>query len=385
MLPPKLQKKLADRVKNDSLRSLPESNELVDLASNDYLGLSRVSEIAKTAAALLAAQSQKTHGAGGSRLLTGNHSLYAICEQTVALFHNRQSALLFNSGYDANVGLFQAVLQRGDIILYDQYVHASIRDGIQMSFAKAYKFAHNQLDDLEKECQKAQERLAADGQLYIVTESVFSMDGDSPDLRAIADLATRYRALLIVDEAHATGVLGTRGEGLVAHLGLGDQVFATLVTFGKAMGVHGAAILSDYDLRTYLINFARSLIYTTALPPHSVAMIVAAYQYLDRQGSSVSSVAQLAQYITYFKQQITAFGLDTYFIGSDSAIHVAVIPGVDRVKALSRKLQQKGYDVKPILSPTVPKGQERLRFCLHSFNQPNAFKAVLQELAKALK
>ena len=384
MLPPKLQKKLAARVKNDSLRSLTQSSELVDLASNDYLGLSKVPEIAKTASTLLKAQKQTAHGAGGSRLLTGNHSLYPICEQTVALFHNRQSALLFNSGYDANIGFFQAVLQRGDIILFDQYIHASIRDGIQMSHAKAYKFAHNQLDDLEKQCQWARDNKAPDGQLYIVTEAVFSMDGDSPDLKAIAHLATQYQGLLIVDEAHATGVLGKKGEGLVAQLGLEDQVFATLVTFGKAMGVHGAAILSDYDLRTYLINFARSLIYTTALPPHSVAMIVAAYRYLGAQGSSVSPVAQLEQYITYFKQQITAFQLEAYFIASDSAIQVAVIPGVDRVKALSRKLEQKGYDVKPILSPTVTEGQERLRFCLHSFNRPNEFRDVLQAVAKAL-
>lgn len=385
MLPPKLQKKLEIRSEKDAMRVLSSKKELVDLASNDYLGLSKLPELANIAASLLASHDEHSHGAGGSRLLTGNHPLYAVCEAAVAQYHGQASALLFNSGYDANIGLFQSVPQRGDIILYDAYIHASIRDGIQMSHARAYKFEHNDLEDLEKQCERAKTTLDKNGQLYIVTESVFSMDGDSPDLKAMIDLGEAYQGLLIVDEAHATGVIGEKGRGMVKQLGLENRVFATLVTFGKAMGVHGAAVLCASELKVYLINYARSLIYTTALPAHSVAMIMAAYTYLDTHSSDVAVIDHLRQYITYFRQLIETYGLSSYFITSHSAIQVAVIPGVSRVKTLSRKLEQHGFDVRAILSPTVAEGQERLRFCLHSFNHPKEFQQALRIVVTALE
>ncbi len=404
VLPQKLHKKLSDRKATDSLRTLLESNTLIDFSSNDYLGavnhpaLARVLQTATKQ--ILKEFSTGVSGATGSRLLTGNYPLYNELEKVVSRFHESESALIFNSGYAANVGFFQAVPQRGDVILYDEHSHASIRDGIKMSDAKAYKFTHNSLNTLSQLLMKHSsnslplgEMSAGGGQsgntgeLYVVTESVFSMDGDSPDLLAMVQLCERYNARLIVDEAHALGVLGMQGQGLVQLYGLSTKVFARIVTFGKAAGAHGAAVLGDTDLKTYLINFARSFIYTTGLPPHTVASILAFYRMLDKMEVShmVENVRRIKKKINIFKSHIPRTGMDAYFIASVSAIQCAVIPGVDRVKSLSQKLAQQGYDVKPILSPTVPKGAERLRFCIHSYNTKEQLHEVLEIMQSELE
>ncbi len=413
MLPDKLYQKIQIRQATNSLRELPSSHNGIDFSSNDYLGavnhpaLARVLQTATRK--ILKEVSQGTSGATGSRLLTGNYPLYDTLEETVSRFHESESALIFNSGYTANLGFFQSVPQRGDVILYDEYSHASIRDGIKMSDAKAYKFTHNSLNHLSQllmkhsnyslplgEMPTGQRGLLGDKQkedvrkqiqeVYVVTESVFSMDGDSPDFVAITQLCATYGARLIVDEAHAMGVLGTKGQGLVQLYGLSESVFARIVTFGKAAGSHGAAVLGSNALKQYLINFARSFIYTTALPPHTVASILAFYQMLEAMETShmVENVRRLKKNINIFKSHIPRTGMDNYFISSVSAIQCAIIPGVDRVKALSRKLKDKGYDLKPILSPTVPEGSERLRFCIHSYNTKEQLHEVLELLQTEL-
>lgn len=385
-IPKKLHKKLEKRIKNNTFRSLEEPASIVDFSSNDYLGFAFAKAISTRATAILEAHTIVANGATGSRLLSGNHKLYTTAESIIADFHESETALICNSGYDANIGFFQSVPQRGDIILYDEFIHASIRDGITMSHAKAYKFKHNDLDHLEQLLLKYTNFSLPQGEMsegqrgqeiYIVTESVFSMDGDSPDLTSMCDVSRKHTAKLIVDEAHATGVIGDKGQGLVQALGLEKKVFARVITFGKALGAHGAAILCGQELRDYLINFARSFIYTTALPPHSIATIIAAYEFLTLNTATVEK-SQTA--IRYFNHQLESCGLNIHFIPSDSAIHCAIIPGNDRVKSLSRKLKQQGYDVKPILSPTVPEGQERLRFCLHSFNTQEEISTLLKAL-----
>lgn len=375
-LPDKLQKKIEQRIKNNTLRSLGESDSLIDFSSNDYLGLAFAKTISTRAIAILQENNTVANGATGSRLLSGNHNLYTLGESTIASFHESETALIFNSGYDANLGFFQSVPQRGDIILYDELIHASIRDGITMSHAKAYKFAHNGLDDLEKKLSGHTSE-ETDQEVYVVTESVFSMDGDSPDLMQMCSLCERYNARFVVDEAHATGVVGNQGQGLVQELHIENSVFARIITFGKAMGAHGAAILCSQELREYLINFARSFIYTTALPPHSITTMIAAYEYLI---SNRAVVEKLQTTIATFKNELESYNVDSYFIPSNSAIHCAIIPGNSKVKTLSRKLKKHGYNVKPILSPTVPEGQERLRFCLHSFNTEEEIKSMVSLL-----
>ncbi len=376
--PKKLHKKLTKRKEENALRQLSISTDLVDFSSNDYLGFAKSKEIFQKTHQYLIENSLEQNGATGSRLLTGNHKLYNNVEKLLCNFHNTASATIFNSGYDANVGFFSSVPQKGDVILYDALIHASIRDGIRLSNAKSYSFKHNDLEDLKKRILsvRAQSR-TIDSEIYIVTESIFSMDGDSPDLVSMSELAKNNNAYLVVDEAHAVGVFGKNGCGLIQKLGLEKDVFARIVTFGKALGCHGAAILGSEELKSYLTNFARSLIYTTALPPHSLATIKVACEQL----LITDSIEKLHQNIQYFKSEIKKKNLQELFIDSNSAIQCCIISRNENVKRSSTKMREKGFDVKPILSPTVSEGQERLRFCIHSYNSEEEIGKVLKLLA----
>ena len=374
--PKSLSDRLTQRIESHSLRKLGIPNNLIDFSSNDYLGLSRSEIVFNQTHEYLIQSNLKNNGATGSRLLSGNHKLYVETEDCIAQFHQSEAALIFNSGYDANVGFFSAVPQRNDIILYDELCHASIRDGILLSNAKAYKFNHNDFEDLEKIIVRN-----PNATLYIVTESVFSMDGDCPNMEELVALSDKYNCFLVIDEAHALGVFGENGEGLVQMLGLENHIFARIMTFGKGLGCHGAAILGSEELKSYLVNFARSFIYTTGLSPHAVAAILVAYQSL---GSDKKSIHELKQNIIYFNQQLVLMGLKQLFVRSKSAIQSAIIPGNENVKRIAGELQKNGFDVKAILSPTVPAGQERLRFCLHSFNSKEEIGVVLQLLSKLI-
>lgn len=367
--PKNLYVKLESRKQNNALRQLPLSSRRIDFASNDYLGFSKNEGIFDEVHQLLLTRKIKINGATGSRLLSGNHKLYQETEDYIANFHQSETALIFNSGYDVNVGFFGSVPQKGDLILYDELCHASIRDGILMSNAKAYKFNHNDFEDLEKLILRNTNTI-----IYIVTESVFSMDGDCPNLEELVSVSTKHDCYLVVDEAHALGVFGLKGEGLVQMLGLQDQVFARIMTFGKGLGCHGAAVLGSNKLREYLINFARSFIYTTGLSPHTVATILVAYLHLEMDSASIS---KLRENIVFFNQQKNLLSLKPLFVRSKSAIQSAIIPGNEKVKTIANQLHEKGFDVKAILSPTVPEGQERLRFCLHSYNSQEEILALM--------
>jgi 8-amino-7-oxononanoate synthase len=376
-LPTSLSNKLEQRIQANALRILTGPNSRVDFSSNDYLGISKSEKIFDKTHQLLIDKNCKHNGATGSRLLSGNHELYQETESFIAHFHQAEAALIFNSGYDANVGFFSSVPQRNDLILYDELCHASIRDGILMSNAKSYKFGHNDYEELEKRLLAAKSNPLVK-EVYIVSESVFSMDGDSPVLEKLVEISGKYSSYLVVDEAHALGVFGEKGEGLVQMLNLQDKVFARIMTFGKGLGCHGAAILGSENLKRYLVNFARSFIYTTGLSPHSVATILVAYQNLEKEKSTIE---KLRQNIVYFNQEKNLLGLKPLFVRSKSAIQSAIIPGNENVKSIAKQIQEKGFDVKAILSPTVPEGQERLRFCLHSFNSKEEISEVLQLLS----
>ena len=376
--PKALTSKLEQRTANNSLRKLSLPNTLIDFASNDYIGFAKSETIFNETHSYLVDNNIIQNGATGSRLLSGNHKVYQEAENYIAKFYQSESSLIFNSGYDANVGFFGAVPQRNDIILFDELSHASIRDGIQLSNAKSYKFKHNDFEDLERLLLK----LSTDNQqpttIYIVTESVFSMDGDCPNLEELVLLSNNYNCNLVVDEAHALGVFGVFGEGLVQMLEIQDSIFARIVTFGKGLGCHGAAIIGSNELKNYLVNFARSFIYTTGLSPHSVATILVAYQYLE---TGKKSLGILKENINHFNQEKNILGLKPLFVRSKSAIQSAIIPGNQTVKSIANQLQEKGFDVKAILSPTVPEGQERLRFCLHSYNSKEEISEVLKLLS----
>ncbi|WCO01482.1 aminotransferase class I/II-fold pyridoxal phosphate-dependent enzyme [Psychroserpens ponticola] len=382
MLPKKLKNKLEIRLQENAFRQLGKSNHLIDFSSNDYLGFSKSATIFNTTNELLKTQNSEQNGATGSRLLSGNHKLYPFVEEHISTFHNSETALIFNSGYDANLGFFSCVPQRNDIVLYDEYCHASIRDGITMSKAKSFKFKHNDLQDLECHLERSREVSESHQDIYIITESVFSMDGDSPDLVTLSQISKKHNANLIIDEAHAIGVFGKNGNGLISQLKLEDAVFARTITFGKALGAHGAAILCNQDLKEYLINFSRPFIYTTALPPHSLATVKASYDELNIQNAKeVSQISVLKDNISFFKSELQRLNLQEFFIKSDSAIHSCVISGNENVKRIAQEIQKHGFDIKAILSPTVSKGKERLRFCLHSYNSSEEITKVLQLLA----
>lgn len=377
-IPKSLTLKLEQREQNNSLRKLALPNDLIDFASNDYLGFSKSEAIFNRTHSFLIDNKIIKNGATGSRLLSGNHAVYQEAENCIAKFHDSENALLFNSGYDANVGFFSAVPQRNDVILYDELSHASIRDGIQLSNAKSYKFQHNDFEDLERIILK----LSSDNQqsttIFVVTESVFSMDGDTPNLEELVQLCNKNNCFLVVDEAHALGVFGDHGEGLVQMLGLQDDVFARIMTFGKGLGCHGAAILGSQKLIDYLVNFARSFIYTTGLSPHSVATILVAYQHLQTEKEALQ---KLRENVIHFNQEKKQLGLNPLFVRSKSAIQSAIIPGNQKVKNIANQLQGKGFDVKAILSPTVPEGQERIRVCLHTYNSKEEISEVLRLLS----
>jgi 8-amino-7-oxononanoate synthase len=375
-IPKALQQKLHFRKEANALRKLPVPTSGIDFSSNDYLGFAKNEQIFEATHQYLVDNTIKINGATGSRLISGNHNLYDITEKYIAAFHQSEAALIFNSGYDANVGFFSAVPQRNDVILYDELCHASIRDGIQMSNAKSYKFQHNDYEDLESKIAKLQTPNSELHTIYIVTESVFSMDGDSPNIETLVQLSEKFKALLVVDEAHALGVFGEKGVGVIQSQQFQNKVFARIMTFGKGLGCHGAAILGSASLKEYLVNFARSFIYTTGLSPHSVATILISYQNLLQS----NELQKLKENITFFNQQKQLLGIKPVFVYSKSAIHSAIIPGNNKVKNIAAQLQEKGFEVKAILSPTVPEGQERLRFCLHSYTTELEMKNVLTEL-----
>ncbi|MGJ8683862.1 MAG: aminotransferase class I/II-fold pyridoxal phosphate-dependent enzyme [Nonlabens sp.] len=372
MLPDKLLRKLGMRHFSGSMRELKAHENLIDFASNDYLGFAKMP---------VEHAPDSKNGATGSRLLSGHSKGFEQLEERIATFHKAENALIFNSGYDANLGLISSVAVRGDLILYDELVHASIRDGIQLSMARSLKYRHNDMEHLKILLEKFGDGI--EQEVYVITESVFSMDGDQAPLHQLVRLTLDIEnAHLIVDEAHALGVIGEHGEGLVHHLGLENEVFARVVTYGKAMGCHGAAVLGSFDLTQYLINFCRPFIYTTALPPHALALINTGYGRLE---NGHENIEKLQDVIHKFNRLVVQSGLRLRFRESETAIQVCIIPGNQKVKDTATQLQRKGYDVRAILSPTVPEGQERLRLCLHSYNNLEDCEQVLQIIAKSLK
>jgi 8-amino-7-oxononanoate synthase len=341
-----LDRKLQERSAADALRELRIADNRADYYSNDYLGISKNGLIEA-----LLPQTRLAHGSTGSRLLAGNYPLIEETEKEIASFHDAEAALIFNSGYDANFGLLACVAGKGDLILYDKLSHASLRDGIRQSFADSYSFAHNDPGELEKKLKTKK------GNCFVVTESVFSMDGDMAPLADLVSLCRRFKAHLIVDEAHATGFIGERGEGLVQDLDLQNECFARIHTFGKALGCHGAAILGSQTLRNYLINFCRPFIYSTAIPPVSVAAIKASYKIFPALNKERDEIRHL---ISLFDRG--------GFKKSTTPIQCFLVPGNDNVKRIAKRLLDNNLDARPILHPTVPLGEERLRITLHSYN-----------------
>lgn len=353
---------LNKRKEDGTYRTLKTFEEKIDFFSNDYLGFARVELDALS-----------SNGSTGSRLISGNSERTEEIENYLADFFGSDKALLFNSGYDANLGFFSAVPQKGDTVIYDALVHASIRDGIRMSNANSFSFRHNDLENLKDKLERAV------GTKYVAVEAVYSMDGDQADIAALVKICNEYEAYLVVDEAHSGGICGIEGKGLVNELGLNDHVFARLVTFGKAFGSHGAIILGHKDLREFLINFSRSLIYTTALSPHSQERIfqsVKAVKGMEEERNKLTDLIHLFHKLSD-ENQIPV-------LKNTSAIQVVMTPGNQFAKSVAESVLESGFAVKAILSPTVPQGMERIRICLHSFNTPEELAGLINTLKELL-
>jgi len=367
---------LKKRIDQGNLRQLSNREGLVDFCSNDYLGMSQNNVLKKKIEGELLSCNYK-NGATGSRLISGNSVEQVDLESYLSHYFQGESALLFNSGYNANLGVLSVIPQRGDVIFYDELVHASIKDGMRLSAAKRVRFNHNDLADLERKI------LAHEAQnIFVVVESVYSMDGDECPLVELVQLAKKHNAAIILDEAHSTGVVGDKGAGMAVDLALEKDVFARIYTFGKAVGVHGACVVGSKSLIDYLINFSRSFIYTTALPTHSIVAIKCAFELLIDNKSREELKITISEFIENFNKIIENKLLR---ISSNSPIQAILIPGNSRVKIVANYLNEKGYDVRPILSPTVKEGEERLRICLHNYNTKTDIEGMLNALNKALK
>jgi 8-amino-7-oxononanoate synthase len=356
-----LQQKLNDRISNSLYRSLIVAHNKIDFCSNDYLGFAK-----KFAESNF---SYSNAGATGSRLISGNSAQAELAEQCVAKYHQTEAALIFNSGYAANVGLFSCIAGKDDVFIYDEYIHASVHDGMRLSLANKHKFKHNDVADLENKL-----RLNNAQNKFVAIESIYSMDGDEAPLIEIVEVCKKYNALLIVDEAHAIGIIGNKGEGLVAANKLQDDVFAAVYTFGKALGLHGAAVAGSNVLKNYLINFSRSFIYSTALPPIAYSHIAKAYSMLLKANRET-----LFFNIHYFKQALKSLP-HLKSLPSNSAIQSIIIGDNKKAKSLSENLFNNGLFAKAILSPTVPVGTERIRVCIHSFNTTNEIDLLINLL-----
>lgn len=316
-------------------------------------------------------------GSGGSRLLDGNSSYAESIEKDIAEFHNAPSALLFNSGFDANSGIFSCLPQRRDVVIYDEYIHASVHEGMRLSRAAALKrFAHNDVVDFERILQEIidGDELMRKGErnIFVAVESVYSMDGDVAPIVRILDILDKRlpqrNGHLIVDEAHSTGVFGERGRGLVCALGVEDRVLARLHTFGKALSSGGAVVLCPPIMREYLINYARSLIYTTAMGLPTLAMIKTVYRFL-REGQTEEAQQKVWHLISYLHDQMRHLG-ETKFITLPKELPKSPISFLwsPYPRSLANWCQERGFVVRPIVPPTVPEGGQRVRICLHSGN-----------------
>ena len=328
----------------------------VDFSSNDYLGLSRSEELYKMIEAALAALPKKRNGSTGSRLLSGNSELAENTERKLASIFQTGSALMFDSGYNANLAVLSTLPQRGDTIIMDELSHASLKDGARLSMAEKWNFRHNDMSDLRKKLTMA------NGKKWIVIESVYSMDGDESPVDEVISLAKEFNASVVLDEAHTTGINNFKKI----------DVAIRVCTFGKAMGVHGACVCSSQEIKNLLINFSRPFIYTTAPSDHSFVSVSCAFDYLL---ATEHLRNELRQRIDYYKAIAP-------WTTSNSQIQVVIIPGVEKVINAATRLQSAGFDIRPILSPTVKEGEERLRICLHTFNTEEEISTLVRAIEK---
>lgn len=350
-----------------------DGREVINFSSNNYLGIANHPALA---AAAKKAIDRYGCGSGASRLISGNMTLHEQLETRLAQFKSTEAALVFNSGFQANVGILSTLTDKGDVILSDSLNHASIIDGCRLSKAQTLVYAHADLDALEAALKKA----ASARRRLIVTETVFSMDGDEAPLAGIVGLAEKYDAMVMVDEAHGTGVFGANGAGAVAKLGLAPRVLVQMGTLGKALGGFGAYVAGSRALCDLLINRCRSFIFTTSLPPAVMAMALAAIDLVQNEPQRRETLQQNCRKL---KQGLSRLGFE---LGrSESPILPLIVGDAGRCMALSAALLDRGVFAQGIRPPTVPTGTSRLRITVmatHSDEQIETALKVFEEVKR---
>lgn len=374
----RLEAQISRRKADDSYISLTTAHNTIDFCSNDFLGLSASTDLRTRILKFLKnLESVSYVGGTGSRLVSGNTALIESLENFIATYHYAEAGLLFNSGYDAHVGLLSCLPQRTDTVIYDKGVNPSVKDGIHLSHAKALPFKHNNTTHLEQLLNKTT------GQTFVVVQSVYASDGALAPLKEIHRLCASSNALLIVDESYAAGIFGNGGKGLVVENELANKVFARIISFSKAFGCHGAIVLGSQLLRNYMINFSRPFIYSTAMPFYNYISVKSAYDLLNEDEELLP---ELHAHVAYFRKMVgnSALNNTAIYIDSQSQVQCFYARGNSRCKKVALALNRAGFDVKPMLSPFVPKGSERIRICIHAFNTKDEINALIKELENQL-
>jgi 8-amino-7-oxononanoate synthase len=367
---------LSKRASQDNLRSLKINQGHIDFSSNDYLGFSRSAWIHQHINEDIKNYQHLPKGATGSRLLNGQTQQIDDLENQIAEFHNGEAAILFNSGFDANMGLISTLTQRGDLIIYDELIHSSMHAGINLSKASSVSFKHNDLEDFIT-------KIPSDfgGQIFVLIESIYSMEGDFSPLKELCLICEKKGIYLILDEAHALGILGKRGKGLANEAGVEHKIFARVYTYGKALGAHGAAVVGSKILKDYLINFCKPFIYSTALDLHSVLSIKWGYKFLLNNKNQIIKLNKLNNYLN---ERIITNPAPFKMVGQGPIFGIYCSTN-QKAKNISCHLISKGIDIRAILYPTVPLGFERLRLIIHSYNTKEEIDFFLDELTIQFK
>ncbi|MGB5687251.1 MAG: 8-amino-7-oxononanoate synthase [Candidatus Electrothrix sp.] len=374
-----------------SARLRHQDREHLNLAGNDSLGLAGNPTLLYKFYAALEQEhliEQYGLGSGASRLMTGNHDQYAQLEEGLARSYHKDKALIFNSGYHINIGLLPALAQKGDLILADKLCHASLIDGMRLSGAKMIRYPHLDYDRLEQLLQKyctghdtAHHKGSAglkNQTIFVVTESIFSMDGDCADLPALVRLKEQYGAVLYVDEAHSVGVRGHRGLGLAEEQDVVEQIDLLVGTFGKAWGGQGAFVACEETIYNYLVNTARSLIFTTALPPVNIHWLNFILPIIRKMSKERQQLAKLARQVRYGLHEA---GLQT---GGESHIVPVMIGDEGHAVAVAEQLRQRGFWVQAVRTPTVPRGTARLRLSLTAAIKAEQLATLPEQIAAQL-
>jgi 8-amino-7-oxononanoate synthase len=350
-----------------------EGKEYFDFSSNDYLGLSNHPNLKK---ASKKAMDELGVSTSASRLLSGDSGLHHKLEEKIARFKNKESALVYNSGYQANVGIISALCTKDDVIFSDRLNHASIIDGIRLSSARFFRFQHNDIEHLERLLRRERSKFK---EAIIITETIFSMDGDRCPLKEIVCLKEKYNCMLMVDEAHATGIFGKNGSGVVEEEGLTEKVDLIMGTFSKALGSFGAYIACMKKITDYLINSSRGFIYSTALPPSIIAANLASIDLIKKEPFRRQ---RLLGNSNYFRQELKRRGFDVRGL---SQIVPLILGDSEKTNNLSYELRHRGYWVLPIRPPTVPIGKARLRFSLTYHHTKEILEKLIDDICRLSK